>query len=155
MKVKLGVAGALCLALSLAWARPVRAAGIEANAKALVQLDDAWSAAAGKKDLEKVISYYTEDAVVYPPNEPVAVGKAAARKEWASYFAFPEFAISWKTTHAGVTGTLGFTAGTYEDSYKGPDGKTVHETGKYVCVWKKQKDGSWKAIHDIWNTDTK
>ena len=27
--------------------------------------------------------------------------------------------------------------------------------GKYVCTWKKQKGGTWKAIHDIWNTDAK
>ena len=52
-------------------------------------------------------------------------------------------------------GDLGFTAGTYEDSVKGPDGKTVNEKGKYLCVWKKQKDGTWKAIHDMWNADSK
>jgi ketosteroid isomerase-like protein len=28
-------------------------------------------------------------------------------------------------------------------------------TGKYVCIWAKQADGTWKAIHDIWNTDSK
>jgi ketosteroid isomerase-like protein len=31
----------------------------------------------------------------------------------------------------------------------------VSEKGKYVCMWKKQKDGTWKAIHDIWNSDAK
>ena len=31
----------------------------------------------------------------------------------------------------------------------------VHEKGKYVCTWRKEKDGTWKAIHDIWNTDAK
>jgi ketosteroid isomerase-like protein len=54
-----------------------------------------------------------------------------------------------------TSGDLGFTAGTYEDSFKGPDGKLVNEKGKYVCTWRKEKDGTWKAIHDIWNTDSK
>jgi ketosteroid isomerase-like protein len=53
------------------------------------------------------------------------------------------------------SGDLGFTTGTYEDSFKGTDGKMVSEKGKYVCMWKKQKDGTWKAIHDIWNSDAK
>jgi ketosteroid isomerase-like protein len=53
------------------------------------------------------------------------------------------------------SGDLGYTAGTYEDSFKGPDGKQVNEKGKYVAAWKKQKDGTWKAIHDIWNADAK
>ena len=58
---------------------------------------------------------------------------------------------------AGISksGDLGFTTGTYEDSYDGDGGQRVHEVGKYVCVWRRQKDGSWKAIHDTWNSDAK
>ena len=130
-------------------------AHIDANATALAKLDDDWSNAAVAKDIERVASFYAEDAIAYPPNEPAAVGKAAAKKVWAAFFADPTFAISWKTAHAEVAGDLGYTSGTYEDSFKGPDGKTVNEKGKYVCVWRKQKDGSWKAIHDIWNPDAK
>jgi uncharacterized protein (TIGR02246 family) len=130
-------------------------AEMDANAKALAKLDDEWSKAAGTKDAARVASFYAEDAIAYPPNEPAAVGKAAAQKMWAAFFADPTFGISWKPTHAEVTGDLGYTAGTYEDSFKGTDGKTVEQKGKYVCVWKKQKDGSWKVIQDIWNLDSK
>jgi ketosteroid isomerase-like protein len=133
------------------------AAGIDANAKALAKLDDDWSKVAATKDAERVASFYAEDAIAYPPNEPMTIGRSAAKKVWAAYFADPSFTISWKTVHAGVSksGDLGFTTGTYEDSYKGADGKLVTEKGKYVCIWKKQKDGSWKAIHDTWNSDSK
>ncbi len=107
------------------------------------------------KNAERVASFYAEEAIAYPPNEPVAVGKAAAKKVWAAYFSDPTFTISWKTAHAEVTGDLGYTAGPYEASFKGPDGKTVNEKGKYLCVWKKQNDGTWKAVHDMWNTDSR
>jgi len=130
-------------------------AHIEANANALAQLDDDWSKAAATRDADRVASFYADDAIAYPPNEPAAVGRPAAKKVWAAYFADPSYSISWKTVHAGVSGDLGFTAGTYEDSFKGPDGKLVQGKGKYVCTWRKQKDGTWKAIHDIWNTDAK
>jgi uncharacterized protein (TIGR02246 family) len=130
-------------------------ADMSPEAKALAKLDDDWSAAAATRDAKRVASFYAEDAIAYPPNEPMAVGKAAAEKVWASYFAEPTYKISWKTAHAEVTGALGYTAGTYEDSFKGPDGKTVAGKGKYVCVWRKQNDGTWKAVHDIWNTDSK
>ena len=149
---------AAALAVTLVAPAPAAcAARTSASAKALVKLDDEWSRAAATKDVERVASFYAADAIAYPPNEPVAVGRAAARKVWASYFAAPNFSISWKTAHAGVSqsGDLGFTAGTYKDSFRGPDGKMVMEKGKYVCTWKKQKDGSWKAIHDIWNSDSK
>src|SRR5258705_3756658 len=113
---------ALAVLLSALAAR----AHIDANAKALAQLDDDWSKAAEKNDVERVASFYAEDAIAYPPNEPIAVGKAAARKIWATYFADPTFRISWKTVHAEVSGDLGYTTGTYEDSFK-HNGKTVTE----------------------------
>jgi len=133
------------------------AADMDAQAKVLAKLDDDWSAAAAKKDVDLVASYYADDAIAYPPNETAAIGRAATKKVWAAYFAEPTFKLSWKTLHAEVStsGDLGFTAGTYEDSFKGPDGKLVTETGKYLCTWKKGKDGKWKAIHDMWNSDAK
>ena len=132
-------------------------AHVDANAKALAKLDDDWSKAAATRDADRVASFYAEDAIAYPPNEPGAIGRPAAKKVWAAYFADPTYSISWKTVHAEVakSGDLGFTAGMYEDSFKGPDGKMVHGKGKYVCTWRKEKDGTWKAIHDIWNTDAK
>lgn len=151
-----GLTGALT---AMSSARPVMAgeADPDSDVKALIKLDDEWCKAAATRDAAKVASYYAEDAIAYPPNEPMAKGRAAAQKVWAAYLADASFSISWKTLHAEVarSGELGYTTGTYEDSFKGPDGKKVEEKGKYVCVWKKQKDGSWKAIHDTWNADAK
>jgi ketosteroid isomerase-like protein len=148
---------AACAFAVLFSALPTLASDMDANAKALIKLDDDWSKAAAARDVDKVASFYADDAIAYPPNEPAAKGREAAKKVWAAYFAEPTFKISWKTNHAEVakSGDIGFTSGTYEDSFKGPDGKMVSEKGKYVCMWKKQEDGSWKAIHDIWNSDAK
>jgi len=133
----------------------VFAVDMDANAKALAQLDDDWSKAAATRDVDRVASFYAEDAIAYPPNAPMAIGRGAAKQVWASYFADSTFSISWKTLHAEVSksGELGFTAGTYEVSFTDPDGKQVNEKGKYLCTWKKQSDGTWKASHDMWNTD--
>jgi ketosteroid isomerase-like protein len=133
------------------------AADTSAIALELTRLDDEWSRAAAIKNVDSVASFYAKDAIAYPPNEPMAAGQAAARAIWAAYFADSTFSISWKTVHAGGSrgGDLGFTTGTYEDSFIGADGKRVVERGKYVCVWAKQTDGTWKAIHDTWNADSK
>ena len=133
------------------------AADTDAIAKTLTRLDDDWSKAAATRDAERVAAFYADDAIAYPLNEPIAIGRLAAKKVWAAYFAEPTFSISWKTLYAGVStsGELGFTASSYEDSFKGPDGKLVKEKGKYLCTWRKEKDGTWKAIHDMWNTDSK
>jgi ketosteroid isomerase-like protein len=140
---------------SLAVSRICFAAAEDKNARELIAIDDEWSKAAVAKDVDRVASFYAQDAVVFPPDEPIAVGHAAARKVWANAFADPSYQISWKTTSAGVAKDTGWTAGTFQDSSKGSDGKTVAKNGKYVCVWRKGADGKWKAIRDIWNYDSK
>ncbi len=134
------------------------AADMSAAAKALAKIDDEWSAAALKKDAAKVASYYAEDAIAYPPNAPALIGREAAGKAWAQMLSDPNLvSMSWKTIHAEIatSGEFGLTTGAYEATVKGADGKLATDKGKYVCAWRKGKDGTWKAVHDIWSSDSK
>lgn len=141
---------------AIASASCARAVDTDAIARTLTQLDDAWSKAAATRNADSVASYYAVDAIAYPPSAPVAVGQTAAKAVWAACFADSSYAISWKTDHASVSqsGDLGFTAGTYEESFRRADGTRVTLKGKYLCVWKQQEDGTWKGYRDIWNTDS-
>lgn len=128
-------------------------------AKALARLDEEWAAAAAKRDVKKVVSYYAADGIAYPPGEPACVGTAALEKVWAGYFKDPNFSVSWTPVDARVaaSGDLGYTVGTYKVVVKGaaPGGKDYVEIGKTLCVWQRQADGSWKALRDMWNADSK
>jgi ketosteroid isomerase-like protein len=50
-------------------------------------------------------------------------------------------------------GDLGYTTGSYEVTVNDAEGNPVTSRGKVVVVWKKQPDGNWKAVLDIWNSD--
>lgn len=128
-----------------------------ATASGLVALDEQWSAAAVKRDVPKVGSFYSEDAVVFPPGEPVVHGRAAAQKVWGELLSDPSFSISWTANDSGLSnsGDMGFTSGTYVANFKSPDGQPGKEVGKFLCIWKKQSDGSWKAVRDMWNADAR
>jgi uncharacterized protein (TIGR02246 family) len=121
----------------------------------LRDLDDQWSKAAGAKDLDKTVSFYSNDATVLPANAPMANTKEAIRKIWQDLLASPGLAISWKTTKVEVakSGDLACITGTYEMTVNDPTGKPVNDRGKYVEVWEKQKDGKWRCGTDIWNSD--
>jgi ketosteroid isomerase-like protein len=151
MKIKTLV---LTLAFALA-AAAVCLAGDTKAEQALREADAAWSKAAESKDLDKTVSYYSDDATVLPPNAPVATTKEAIRKVWQDMLATPGFVISWKATKVEVakSGDLGFVSGTYEVTMNDASGKPVSEKGKYVEVWKKQADGKWKCGTDTWNSD--
>lgn len=153
LAIAVGAAGVLVSTACAPASTPVDTAALAAQ---LTQLDDAWSAAAATRNADSVASFYATDGVAYPPNMPVAVGQAAARDVWAGGFADSTYAISWTTTTARVaaSGDMGFTAGSYQESYRGADGNPVTKTGKYLCVWARQADGSWKATNDMWNADS-
>lgn len=123
--------------------------------QALRDLDAQWSAAAGAKDLDKTVSYYAEAAIVLPPNAPSATTKEAIRSAWKEMLARPGAGISWKATKVEVakSGDLACVSGTYEDTMTDASGKPVKDRGKYVEIFKKQADGTWKVIVDIWNSD--
>src|SRR5213592_3064192 len=151
MKIKTLV---LTLALGLA-AAAVCLAGDTKAEQALRDADAAWSKAAGSKDLEKTMSYYSSDAIVLPPNASAATTKEAIRKVWQDLLASPGMVISWKSTKVEVakSGDLGFVSGTYELTTNDASGKPVNDHGKYVEVWEKKADGKWKCGTDTWNSD--
>ena len=126
-----------------------------ADEATLRNLDAEWSKAAGAKDLEKTASYYTDDAIILPPNMPTIQGKQQARAMWQGMFSVPGFGGGWKATKVEVarSGDLGYVTGTYELSETDASGKPMVDKGKYLEIWKKQPDGSWKCVADMFNTD--
>jgi len=123
--------------------------------KALRDLDDQWSAAAASKNVDKTVSYYSDDATVLPANAPIATSKEAIRKVWQDLLTSPGVSISWKATKVEVakSGDLACLTGTYQLTMNDASGKPVNDRGKYVEVWEKQPDGKWKCGTDIWNSD--
>jgi ketosteroid isomerase-like protein len=123
--------------------------------KALRDLDAQWSAAAGAKDVDKTVSYYAEGAVVMPPNASAATTNESIRSAWKEMLTSPGAAISWKATKVEVatSGDLAYVSGAYEERMTDASGKTVNDRGKYLEVWEKQADGTWKVVADIWNSD--
>src|SRR5205814_2567815 len=121
----------------------------------LRDLDAKWSAAAGAKDVDKTVSYYSEDAVVMPPNAPSAKTRETIRSAWKEMLTTPGAAIRWKATKVEVAkaGDLAYVSGTYEETMTDASGKPVNDHGKYVEIFKKQADGTWKVVADIWNSD--
>jgi ketosteroid isomerase-like protein len=123
--------------------------------RALGELDKKWSDAAGAKDIDKVVAYYASNALVLPSNAPAATTKEAIRAIWKDLLTTPGNKISWKPVkiEAAKSGELAYVTGTYQLTMNDAKGKPAKEKGKYVEVFKKQNDGSWKVIVDIWNSD--
>jgi ketosteroid isomerase-like protein len=121
----------------------------------LRDLDARWSKTAAAKDLEETIAYYSDDAIVLPPNSASATTKQAIRNLWKDLFASPDLVLTWKATTVklGKSGDMAWVNGTYELAMKDATGRPINDRGKYLEVWEKQADGKWKCGADMWNSD--
>jgi uncharacterized protein (TIGR02246 family) len=127
-----------------------------AQAEAAIRAADAqWVAAAKAKDLEKTVSYWTDDATLISPDAAPIVGKQAIRDYVSHAFASPDFAITWTTDKIEVarSGELAYGLGVDHITYRGPKNLVVTDKNNALAIWKKQPDGSWKVAVDIFTTE--
>jgi ketosteroid isomerase-like protein len=117
--------------------------------------DAAWLKTYIAKDVDKSVAACDEQGSLLEPNAPIATGTTAIRKLIAGDFAMKDYKLVWRGDKVGVarSGDLGYTSGTYDWSYTDAEGKSIKDRGKYLTIWKKQADGSWKVLFDMFNTD--
>jgi uncharacterized protein (TIGR02246 family) len=143
------------LGLLIAVTGCVHQVDIAAEEAALRAADAEWLKAFKEKDVEGMVSFYAETASVFPPNAPIVTGREAIRQMWTESVANTSFALSWESTKVEMaqSGELAWVQETYEFTMQGPEGTLQEDRGKAVLVWKKQADGNWKAVADIFNSD--
>src|SRR5215472_3460416 len=129
--------------------------GTQLAEQSLRDLDAEWAKAAAAKDVEQTIGYYSNDAIVLPPNATTAATNEAIRNVWKDMLASPGLTITWKPTKVQLakSGDMGWVSGTYELTMNDASGKPINDRGKYLEVWEKQSDGNWKCRADMWNSD--
>jgi uncharacterized protein (TIGR02246 family) len=128
----------------------------DADAKAIKGVEAAWVQAFTTKDVDKVAAFYTDDASVFLPGAPIITGIPAIKAALKPMIADRNFSLNFAADKVDVakSGDLGYSQGAYTMTYSPLKGKTtVVEKGKYVTIFKKQTDGSWKNVADIFNAD--
>jgi uncharacterized protein (TIGR02246 family) len=112
----------------------------------------AWKA----KDAAKVASYYADDAVTAMPSMKAAKGHEAVAQGIAGDVKDPAFSVDFanEATDIAASGDLAYTRGTFRVGYTDPATKKARtQTGNYLTVFRKQADGSWKAVADYATDD--
>jgi len=128
----------------------------DADVQALKDIEASWSKATSSKDFEKGMSYYADDASLLMPNQPIVNGKDAIRAALKPLMDDPNFSLTFATTRADVakSGDLGYTVGSYTMTMSDPKTKKpITDKGKYLTAYKKQADGTWKAVADMISSD--
>jgi ketosteroid isomerase-like protein len=136
------------------------AASPEAGAPA-VSTEADMQAIAAVRDLEVAafttggdFSYLASDAVLMPPNAPRIVGVEAIgawAAEWANQFTFNS--LDYTESEIVIAGDWAIERYAAEVTMTPAGADPVDMTNKGIHIYKRQADGSWKMVQDVWNSD--
>jgi ketosteroid isomerase-like protein len=135
-------------------AKAQQAPAATAAVEQILKADADFAQSVANKDRERFLSYVA-DVTTFSGGTPNELrGKDAVWKAWADFFAPDGPTLTWAPIKGDVIGAgdIGFTTGRSVFRSKSADGKVSERRGQYLTVWKKQVDGSWKAIFDTGST---
>ncbi len=117
--------------------------------------ESARTSAATARDLDALVAFYTDDASVLTANAPIFTGKQAIKDGLKPMLADPQFSLILMPTRVEVSksGDMAFTQGPYKMTFSDFRGNKFEDEGKYLTVWRKLQDGTWKAVEDAMNSD--
>ncbi len=127
---------------------------LEAELAALHAAASAYHAAATAKDAARVVTLYDEDAVMVPPNADLVDGLQGVKGYRFGFINTPGVALHFEIVRAEVSASadMGWTLALGDITINRPDGTVGSDLIRDFHVWKKQADGSWKVVADIWNS---
>jgi ketosteroid isomerase-like protein len=132
-----------------------RSPDIAATRAALMDADRAFNNATAERRTDGWMEFVAEEASVIRSTGTIT-GRAAIRDAMSKTFADTAFSLRWEPLHSdvGASGDVGYTDGRFEARFRDAKGNAAMSTGRYLTIWKKQADGSWKFVRDIGAQDT-
>jgi ketosteroid isomerase-like protein len=127
-----------------------------ADEAAIRGADSTYHAAISAGSVEGATAFFAVDATVMPANAPPVHGTDAIRQFFSGLFGTMNVTIAVKSERVAGQGNLAYNIGSYhltgtlKDSAQTP---LPPEDGKYLQVFLRQPDGSWKAVADAWNAN--
>lgn len=111
-----------------------------------------WARYWNSGDVDKLAATYTDGAVYLPPHHAAVHGRDQIREYLSKPIGHGISQLSFEVSYIRRSGDVAWDVGLYQ--MKVPkDGGQKEDKGKYLTVWQRQKDGSWKIVADAWSSD--
>jgi uncharacterized protein (TIGR02246 family) len=126
-----------------------------ANDRARTEIDSLgqqWEDAANTGQVDRLVEIYAPDAVILPPGGPVIEGSQTIRELFRQEFERFDTKLAFTTQEIEVEGDMAFRRGRYV--WRGTprlSGQAIETTNKFLEIWRRQPDGSWRIAVDMWN----
>ena len=145
------VVGPLLLSVISAACAPAPAALSQSDIDAIRAASKSYEQAALQGDMARMANTFEADGKFLAPNAPILNGVAEIQK-WGEAFP-PVKSLTLEPIEIEGQGNTAWTRGRYSLVIAPPGQAETSDTGKYIEIWRKQADGSWKLHRDIFNSD--
>lgn len=149
--------GSTALALAVSGCQKQATAADPDAVKNAIKADEKkWNEEFKAKDTEKLVGHYSDDAYFVAPGVN-ADGLTRIRKAYADAMTDPAFTLNFASDKIDVSASadMAYARGHFSEKYTDPKtSKVMTGSGTYVTVYKKQQDGSWKAVEDFAAADS-
>ena len=134
---------------------PAQEVDWDAERTSLIEADRAMLEAYSTSDtpVDALMAQFSDDANVLAPDMPMAKGLEESRAVFAAMEAMPGYSLTWSPSAGDVDGDLGYTVGAYHIELQGANENPLAIDGKYMTVWKRQSDRTWKVAVDMFNAN--
>ena len=122
------------------------------EAQAAIEAANArFSEAFARGDAKALAAMYTSDAIAFPPDSEMIRGNEAIGNFWKTTRDTGVQSATLTTVDVGRSGDVAYEVGKVSLTIQPVGKEATTAADKYVVVWKRQSDGSWKLHRDIWN----
>lgn len=114
-------------------------------------IDELWAATYAENDTGKLMTLYSDDAVLSPPSSEIISGKSniSAYLDTLKKIGVKEYSIS--NIDMNVQGDVAYTTELWEATGVDANGNNIILEGNISNVIEKQENGSWKIKYQNWN----
>ena len=113
-----------------------------------------WVAAANAGDVDRLVSMFTDDAVMMEPETPAATGKEAIRSQLQAFFDEVSIEDDSVAVEVRLAGDWAFARGRFTTIVTPKAGGEPNQIrGTWIDIRERQADGSWKISRTMWSSD--
>jgi uncharacterized protein (TIGR02246 family) len=113
-----------------------------------------FEAAAGAKSASRIAAFYADQATLLPPGAPMIQGRSNIERFWQGFLDAGAGDARLQTVSVDSSGELAYEIGTYDAMVPRAEGTgTVHQSGKYLVVWRRMSDNTIKMVADMFSAN--
>jgi len=125
------------------------------NPEEIRQVYDAYNAAFENNDVDAILSFYTDDAVRLPDDGSIVAGLATIRDSMTVFREQNDYVLDeYSPAEIQVSGDLAVTYSTFDEHWTSKaTGEATRQVGRWLVVWARQSNGSWKVSKEMWTAE--